>query len=167
MTNAQVRIASATESDVNVVMSLVKELAAYEKMSGDVVATEADIKRALFSNPPAAEALIARAGREVVGFALFFQSFSTFLGRRGLYLEDLFIRPAARGKGYGRRLLIELARIAVERGCGRVEWSVLDWNELAHASYRKVGARPMPEWTVWRLSGADLARLADTGPDAL
>ena len=88
-------------------------------------------------------------------------SYSTFLGRRGLYLEDLFIRPASRGKGYGRRLLIELARIAVERGCGRVEWSVLDWNDLAQSSYRKVGALPMEEWTVWRLTGADLVRLAE------
>ncbi len=164
MTTPQVRVDRATESDADVVMSLIRDLAAYEKLSDDVVATEADIRQALFTDPPAAEALIARVGEAVVGFALFFHSYSTFLGRRGLYLEDLFIRPEVRGRGYGHRLLVELARIAVERGCGRVEWSVLDWNELAKTSYRKVGARPLQEWTVWRLSGADLERLAETDP---
>ena len=157
---SQVRIDKATVADTEVILSLIRDLAAYEALSDDVVATEADIEDALFSNPPAAEALLARVDDEVVGFALFFHNYSTFLGRRGLYLEDLFIRPESRGRGYGRRLLVELARIAVERGCGRVEWSVLDWNELAQTSYRKVGARPMGEWTVWRLTGPDLDRLA-------
>ena len=158
----QLRIDRATESDTGAILSLIKELAAYEAMSDHVVATEANIAQALFGNPPTAEALLARAGDddEVVGFALFFHTYSTFLGRRGLYLEDLFIKCEARGKGYGRRLLVELARIAVTRGCGRVEWSVLDWNELAQASYRKAGAQPLNEWTVWRLAGEDLVRLA-------
>ena len=154
------RIEKASEADVGVVLSLIKDLAAYEKMSDDVVATEDDIRRSLFSASPSAEALIARLGSDAIGFALFFQNFSTFLGRPGLYLEDLYIKPAWRGRGYGRQLLAALARLAVERRCGRMEWSVLDWNELAMKSYRRVGAAPLDEWTVWRLTGSALESLA-------
>ncbi len=159
----QIRIEWASEDDLHIVMSLIRELAAYENLSHEVIASEADLRSALFSDPPAAEALIARVEDEAVGFALFFHNFSTFLGRRGLYLEDLFVKPESRGKGYGRRLLIEISRIAVERGCGRMEWSVLNWNELAKKAYRRVGARPLDDWTVWRLAKEDLEILA--GPD--
>ena len=156
----QIRIEWASEDDLQIVMSLIRELAAYENLSHEVIASEADLRSVLFSDPPAAEALIARVEDEAVGFALFFHNFSTFLGRRGLYLEDLFVKPESRGKGYGRRLLIEIARIAVERGCGRMEWSVLNWNELAKKTYRRVGARPLDDWTVWRLAKEDLEKLA-------
>ena len=154
------RIAAATPADVPLILSLIRELADYERMSDHVVATEADVKRALFGERPCAEAVIARVGDEVVGFALFFQSFSTFVGRPGLYLEDLYVRPAHRGRGIGRGLLAHLARLAVERRCGRFEWSVLDWNELAISSYRRAGAVPMDEWTVYRLTGEPLRALA-------
>ena len=154
------RIAAATPADVPLILALIRELADYERMSDHVVATEADIERALFGERPCAEAVIARVGDEVVGFALFFQSFSTFVGRPGLYLEDLYVRPAHRGRGIGRGLLAHLARLAVERGYGRFEWSVLDWNELAISSYRRAGAVPMDEWTVYRLTGEPLRALA-------
>ena len=156
----ELRIDAATVEDVAVILSLIKELAAYERMSDQVVATEADIHRCLCSDSPYAEALIARVGLDTVGFALFFHTFSTFLGRPGLYLEDLYVRPAWRDRGYGRQILAELARIALRRRCGRLEWSVLNWNERAMASYRKVGAAPMNEWTAWRLSGRKLEALA-------
>ncbi len=155
------RIAAATAADVPLILSLIRELADYERMSDHVVATEADVERALFGERPCAEAVIARVGDEVVGFALFFQSFSTFVGRPGLYLEDLYVRPAHRGRGIGRGLLAHLARLAVERGYGRFEWSVLDWNELAISSYRRAGAVPMDEWTVYRLTGEPLRALAE------
>ena len=154
------RIAAATPADVPLILSLIRELADYERMSDHVVATEADVERALFGERPCAEAVIARVGDEAVGFALFFQSFSTFVGRPGLYLEDLYVRPAHRGRGIGRGLLAHLARLAVERGYGRFEWSVLDWNELAISSYRRAGAVPMDEWTVYRLTGEPLRALA-------
>lgn len=155
------RIDAATAADVPLVLELIRELADYERLADQVVATEADVERALFGARPCAEAVIARLdGGEAAGFALFFQSFSTFLGRPGLYLEDLYVRPAHRGRGLGRRLLAHLAGIAVARGCGRFEWSVLDWNELAIASYRRAGAVPMDEWTVYRLTGEPLRALA-------
>ena len=154
------RIVAATPADVTLILSLIRELADYERMSDQVVATEADVERALFGERPCAEAVIARVGDEAVGFALFFQSFSSFVGRPGLYLEDLYVRPAHRGRGIGRGLLAHLARLAVERGCGRFEWSVLDWNELAISSYLRAGAVPMDEWTVYRLTGEPLRALA-------
>lgn len=157
---APLSISAASPADVPLILALIRELADYERMSAQVVATEADIERALFGERPCAEAVIARIGDEAVGFALFFQSFSTFVGRPGLYLEDLYVRPPHRGHGIGRRLLAHLAHIAVERGCGRFEWSVLDWNELAIASYRRAGAVPMDEWTVYRLTGEPLRALA-------
>ena len=154
------RIDAAAPADVPLVLELIRELADYERMADQVVATEADIERALFGARPCAEAVIARQGGEAAGFALFFQSFSTFVGRPGLYLEDLYVRPAHRGRGLGRRLLAHLAAVAVARGCWRFEWSVLDWNELAIASYRRAGAAPMDEWTVYRLTGEPLRALA-------
>ena len=153
-------IERATETDAAVVLSLIKDLATYEKMSDEVIATEVDVRRALSARPPSAEALIARLGGDAVGFALFFHNFSTFLGRSGLYLEDLFVKPEWRGRGVGHQLLVALARLAVARRCGRMEWSVLDWNELAMKSYRRVGAVPLDKWTVWRLTGEALESLA-------
>ena len=153
-------IRAATKDDVPLVLSLITELAEYEQMADQVVATEADLRRALFGVRPYAEAVIAELGETPVGFALFFHSFSTFLAQPGLYLEDLYVKPDFRGRGVGRRLLAHLARIAKTRGCGRFEWSVLDWNEPAIRSYRRAGATPMDEWTVYRLTGDALDRLA-------
>ena len=142
------------------ILSLIKALAEYERLAGPVHATEADLRGVLFGARPAAEVIIAYADDEPAGFALYFQSFSTFVGRPGLYLEDLFVKPEWRNKGLGRMLLARLARIAVERGYGRMEWSVLNWNETALRVYRAVGAKPMNDWTVYRLNGAALRDLA-------
>ena len=158
--NESVRIETATRSDVAVLLTLIRELAAYEHMSDQVIATETDLARALFSSRPEAEAVIAWRDNAAVGFALYFQSFSTFVGRPGLYLEDLFVRPVYRRRGIGRQLLAHLAQLAVARGCGRFEWSVLTWNKLAIGIYEKVGALPMNDWTVYRLSGNALSVLA-------
>lgn len=155
------RLAPASEQDVPLILSLIKELAAYEKLSHEVVASEDALRETLFGPHPAAEVVIAYAGDEPAGFALFFQTFSTFLGRPGLYLEDLFVMPRWRSRGLGRLLLAHLARIAVDRGYGRMEWSVLNWNETALRVYRAVGAKPMDEWTVQRLSGDSLRALAE------
>ena len=156
-----VRITSATERDVPVVLSLIKALADYERLAHEVEATEDDVRESLFGDWPSAEVVLAHVGVDVAGFALFFHNYSTFLGRRGLYLEDLFVLPAYRSRGVGRRLLSHLARLAVERKCGRMEWSVLDWNESAILFYQCIGAVPMDDWTVYRLSGDALDRLAD------
>ena len=158
---ADVRIVPATERDVPTVLSLIKALAEYEQLAHEVEATEDDIRDSLFGDWPGAEVVLAYIGSDLAGFALFFHNYSTFLGRRGLYLEDLFVLPAYRGKGVGRRLLAHLARIALERRCGRMEWWVLDWNESAIRFYRSIGALPMDDWTVYRLTGHALARLAD------
>ena len=139
----------------------VRELAEYERLAHEVVATDADMHAALFGERPVIEAVIARVDDQPVGYALFFPNFSTFLGKPGLYLEDLYVRPAARGLGVGRKLLEHLARTAVERGWGRFEWSVLDWNEPSIAFYKKMGATAMDEWTVFRLTGKSLQRLAE------
>lgn len=156
-----VRLAPAREEDVPVVLRLIAALGEYEKLSHEVTATEEPLREALFGPAPAAEVIIAWSDRdEPIGFALFFHNFSTFLARRGLYLEDLFVVPEWRGRGVGRRLLAHLARIAVERGCGRLEWAVLDWNEPAIGFYRRLGARVMDEWRICRLTGPELARLA-------
>jgi GNAT superfamily N-acetyltransferase len=155
-----VRIERATERDVSTILEMINALAVYERMSDQVVATEAGLREALFGPRPDAEVLIAYADGTPAGFALFFHNFSTFLGRRGLYLEDLFVKPEMRGSGIGKRLLAELARLAVERKCGRFEWAVLDWNEPAIGFYKKLGAEPMNEWTVFRVSGEALERLA-------
>lgn len=154
------RIHPATPADIPTILALIRELAEYERMTHDVVATEASLHDALFGPRPRAEALLASSGADVAGFALYFHNFSTFLARPGLYLEDLYVRPQWRGRGIGRALLAELARVGVERGCGRFEWSVLDWNRDAIGFYEKLGARPMSEWTVYRLTGDALHALA-------
>jgi GNAT superfamily N-acetyltransferase len=159
---AGLRIDAATERDVPVILTLIKALAEYERMSADVTADESGLRASLFGPTPAAEVVIARAGDDPVGFAVWFYNYSTFLARRGLYLEDLFVVPEWRGRGVGRALLAHLAQIALVRNCGRMEWSVLNWNEPSIGFYRSIGARPMDEWTVYRLTGDDLARLAVT-----
>jgi GNAT superfamily N-acetyltransferase len=154
------RLVSATEQDVGLIFRLIKDLAAYEKLADQVVATEQDLRTSLFGPRPAAEVIIGYAGNEPAGFAIYFQTFSTFKGRPGLYLEDLFVKPDWRRHGLGRMLLARLARIALDRGYGRLEWSVLDWNEMALRVYRAVGAVAMDDWTVYRLKGEALRSLA-------
>ena len=152
-------IRAATVDDVPVVVRLVRELATYEREPDAVVATEEHFRTALFGRDPRVHCLVAEDGGETVGFAIWFVSFSTWLGTHGIYLEDLFVRPEARGGGHGRALLTELARIAVERGYGRVEWAVLDWNVDAQGFYRSLGAMAQDEWTTWRLTGDSLREL--------
>jgi GNAT superfamily N-acetyltransferase len=154
-------IEPARPADARLIVTLVRELAEYERLLEQVVIREEDVLRDLFGERPHAEAVIARAAGEAVGFALWFHNYSTFAGRAGLYLEDLFVRPAFRGRGYGEALLRHLARVALDRGCARFEWAVLDWNEPALAFYRKLGAVPMDEWTVQRVSGDALVALAN------
>lgn len=158
------RIDPASEADVPEILALIRELAEYERLSNDVVATEEMLTRSLFGPSAHVRALVARSGDAVIGFALYFYNYSTFLGRSGIYLEDLFVRPAWRRRGVGRALLQRLARQAVAEGCGRLEWSVLDWNTPAIAFYRSIGARPMDEWTVYRLTGDALAGFAAEEP---
>jgi GNAT superfamily N-acetyltransferase len=162
MDTPAVRIVPATEHHVALLLRFIRELAVYEKLAGEVAATEDMLRASLFGPRPAAEAVLAYVGDEPVGFAVFFQTFSTFLGRPGMYLEDLYVTPAWRGHGVGRRLLAHVARAAVERGHGRMEWSVLDWNELALGVYRRIGAKPMADWTVHRLTGESLRQLAES-----
>lgn len=154
------RIRSAERADVPVIAQLIRELAEYERAPNDAIATEDGLREVLFGAEPAARVLLALENDEPVGFAVYFFNFSTWLGRPGLYLEDLFVRPVCRGKGYGRALLQRLAQIAHERGCGRMEWAVLDWNESAIGFYKKLGAAPMEEWTVFRLTSDGIAHLA-------
>jgi GNAT superfamily N-acetyltransferase len=153
----------ATPSDVDVIGELIRGLADYERMADQVAWTRAQLKHNLFGPRPYAEVLIAEddATHEVVGFALFFHNFSTFLGKPGIYLEDLFVRPAHRGKGWGKALLRELARLVVARDCGRLEWAVLDWNAPTIAFYKSLGAKAMDEWTVYRVTGEALETLAE------
>jgi GNAT superfamily N-acetyltransferase len=159
--SAGVRIREAVEDDVPLVASLIRELAAYERLLDEVRLTEEVLRDSLFGEPRYAEVAIAEdGGGEPLGFALFFHSFSTFLGRPSIYLEDLFVRSPHRGAGVGRELLRHLARLAADRGCGRLEWAVLDWNEAAISFYRRLGARPAAGWSVYRLDGDALARLA-------
>lgn len=155
-------IRSATRNDVPLILELIRDLATYERAPNDVTATEPQLHEVLFGAKPAAEVRLAFEENVAVGFAVFFHNFSTWLGKPGLYLEDLFVRPEHRGKGYGRALLVDLARIARERGCGRMEWAVLDWNDPAIQFYRKLGAKPMDEWTVFRLTGDGIAALANS-----
>lgn len=156
-----VNIRSATAADIPLILQLIRELADYEKLAHEVVATEKQLHENLFGARPQAEVVIAEWSGEPAGFALFFHNFSTFLGKRGLYLEDLFVRPAFRGKGIGKAQLQHLARIALERDCGRFEWAVLDWNEPARNFYVSLGAKPVPEWDIFRVTGEALQRLAD------
>ena len=149
----------ANENDVSIILQFIRELAEYEKLSHEVVATEEILRHWIFEEKKAEVIFALDQGREV-GFALFFHNFSTFLGRAGLYLEDLYVKPEFRGKGYGKGLLKQLAKIAVERGCGRLEWSCLDWNKPSIDFYRSLGAVPMEGWTVYRLTGDRLENMA-------
>ncbi|MGE5441305.1 MAG: N-acetyltransferase family protein [Bacteroidota bacterium] len=154
-------IKKACKSDTPLILSFIKQLAEYERMSDDVVATEELLKEVLFGNSPSAEVVLAYYNNEPAGFAIYFFNFSTFVGRPGLYLEDLFVKPALRGKGIGKALLIHLAKKAIEKKCGRFEWSVLDWNAPAINFYKSLGARPMDEWTVFRIDGEKLKSLSE------
>ena len=156
---SQVEFRRAEEKDAALILRFIWELAAYEKLVGQVVATEELLREWIFEKGKAEVLFPVENGVEV-GFALFFHNFSTFLGRAGLYLEDLYIRPEHRGKGYGKATLQKLAQVAVERGCGRLEWSCLDWNQPSIDFYLSLGAEPMEEWTVYRLSGEKLSRMA-------
>ena len=161
----QVSFRYAKETDVSLILYFIRELAEYEKMSDEVIATEELLKEWIFEKKKAEVIFAMEEGREV-GFALFFHNFSTFLGRAGLYFEDLYVRTEDRGKGYGKALLKKLAQIAVERGCGRLEWSCLDWNRPSIDFYLSLDAEPMEDWTVYRLTGDTLKKMADL-PDEI
>ena len=153
-------IRPADETDVPLILSFIRQLAEYEKLLNECVATESILRASLFGSRPSAEVLLAFSDDRPVGFAVFFHNFSTFLGRPGIYLEDLFVIPEMRGRGFGKALLVHLARLAKERNCGRLEWSVLDWNEPSIQFYKKLGAVAMNDWTVYRVTGDALNRLA-------
>jgi GNAT superfamily N-acetyltransferase len=157
----KLRLRFATEVDTGLIFDLIKALAKYERLSHEVVTDEETLRNTLFRGRKVAEVVIADYNNEPAGFALFFHNYSTFLGKPGLYLEDLFVKPEFRGNGIGRELLSCLARIAAERGCGRLEWWVLDWNDTAIRFYKSLGGQPMDEWTVFRLCGDSLTRLAE------
>lgn len=163
---ADFKIRPARVEDVPVILQLIRDLATYERAPDEVVATEERLIDVLFGERPVAEVLLAFEDESPVGFAVYFYNFSTWLGRAGLYLEDLFVKPEKRGRGYGRALLVELAKIARDRGCGRMEWAVLNWNEPAIKFYRALGAQPMHEWTVFRLTRDEIANLADAADTA-
>ena len=155
------QIRTATEADVATILRFIRDLAVYEKLEDRVVANEESIRATLFGQPRFAEVLIGEEDSKPVGFALFFHNYSTFLGRPGVYLEDLFVNPEARGKGYGKLLLARLASIAKERNCGRVEWAVLDWNTPSIDFYRSLGAISLDDWKIFRLTGESLDALAE------
>jgi GNAT superfamily N-acetyltransferase len=155
----QIRIARAEESQIPLILSFIRKLAEYERLSSKVVVDEAQLRKSLFGPHPAAEVAIASWDEQPAGFAIYFHNFSTFAGRSGIYLEDLFVDPQFRGKGIGKSLLVYLARLAEARGCARIDWAVLDWNEPAKRFYRKLGAEPMEDWTIYRLSGTELKSL--------
>ena len=159
-TPSGLKIRGATPADAALILSLIRELADYEKLAREVTATEAGLTATLFGARPSAECVIAEFDGEPAGFALFFHNYSTFLGKPGLYLEDLYVKPELRGKGLGRRLLAHLAALALSRGCGRFEWAVLDWNEPALRFYKNLGARTMDSWKIHRLTGDPLKALA-------
>ncbi len=153
----------ATIDDIPTILRMARGLADYERMSGAVTATEADLRRTLFGEPRRAEAAIGYLDGQPAGIVVFFHNYSTFLGRQGIYLEDIFVDEPFRGQGLGRVLMRYVARVAVERGCARFEWSVLNWNQPAISFYQKLGARPQSDWTVYRLTGEALERLAQSG----
>ena len=157
---AELEILPATAAHTPVILDMIRGLAVYEKLEDLMTATEAQLRDTLFSDRPGAEVILARWQSDFAGFALFFPNYSTFLAKPGIYLEDLFVKPEARGNGIGAALLRHIAKLAVERGCGRVEWSVLDWNEPSIGFYKKLGAVPMDEWTVFRLTGDALREAA-------
>ena len=158
--SSEVILRPATRADVPVLFDLIKALAEYEKLSDAVTGSAADLERDLFGDRPFAEAILAESEGRVMGWALFFHNYSTFLTQPGIYLEDLFVLPEFRGRGIGKSLIAYLAQLTVERGCGRLEWSVLDWNELAIGFYKGIGADVMPDWRICRLAGESLANLA-------
>ncbi len=160
MADPRLSLDPAGPGDAGLLLELIRELAVYERLAHEVTADEAAIRTTLFGPTRYAEALVARWDGEPVGFALWFHNYSTFVGKPGLYLEDVYVRDAMRGRGIGRAILARLAALAVERGCGRFEWAVLDWNAPSLAFYRALGARPMDDWTVFRLDGEALRRLA-------
>ena len=160
MTRTDITIAPATEADVPTIHALIRELAEYEKLTHVMTATEAALRRDLFGERRYAEVLIGRLEGRTVGYALFFHSYSTFMGKPGIYLEDIYVTPAARGKGVGKALLCDVARIARDRNCGRLEWSVLDWNTPSIEFYESLGAAPLDGWTMYRMDEATIARLA-------
>ena len=164
MPDSTVLIRAATIADVPVVLDFIKALAEYERLAHLVVADQATLREALFGAQPGAEVLLAFAGETPVGFAVFFHNFSTFLGVKGLWLEDIFVKPEHRKHGYGKALLLAVARIAHARGCGRFEWAALDWNTPAWNFYQSLGAVPMQDWTMFRVSGDALARMARMQP---
>src|SRR6266571_877753 len=161
---SDIQITEATERDAPVILDLIRQLAEYERLADKVTATEDQLRKTLFGARPAAEVLLAAVDGKTVGFAVFFATYSTFLAKPGLYLEDLFVKPHARGRGIGTTLLARLAQLAVERDCGRVEWTVLDWNEPSIGFYKSLGAIPMQGWVAYRLTGEPLARLAGKRP---
>ena len=161
----QFRIRSAQAGDAPLILNFIRELASYEKLAHEVSATERDIQDNLFGAHPRAECIIAAHAGAAIGFALYFHNFSTFLGKPGLYLEDLYVQPAFRGRGYGRKLLSHLAKLALNRGCGRFEWAVLDWNAPAIGFYQRLGAKLMTDWRINRLSGSALEKLASEASD--
>jgi len=165
MKNRNFAIRPATIRDVPIILELIRDLATYERAPHDVTATEEQLTDVLFGEKQAAEVLLAFEGDTPIGFAVFFHNFSTWLGRPGLYLEDLFVRPEHRGKGYGRALLVYLAGIACDRGCGRMEWAVLDWNAPAIDFYKKLGAAQLEEWKIFRLTRDGIAKLAAEDSD--
>jgi GNAT superfamily N-acetyltransferase len=156
----EIRIRSATERDVPLILQFIRDLAEYERLAHEVLATEDRLRASLFGPQPGAEVIFAEVEGKPAGFALFFHNYSPILAQRGLYLEDLFVRPEFRGQGVGKQLLIYLAHLAVKRECGRFEWGVLDWNEPAIRFYKSLGASPMSDWTVFRLTGEALSGLA-------
>jgi GNAT superfamily N-acetyltransferase len=162
---AAIRVVAARESDIPLLLDMARGLAAYERMPAAVTASEDDLRASLFGQRPVAEAALAYVGAEPAGMAVFFSTYSTFLGKPGLYLEDIFVEERWRGRGVGRQLMQYLARIAVDRGCARFEWAVLNWNQPAIGFYEKLGAKPQSDWTVYRLSGEPLARLAATSAE--
>jgi GNAT superfamily N-acetyltransferase len=164
MTDPPFSIRPCRPDDAETLATLIRELAVYERLEDHAKATADDLRRNLFGPRPYAEAMVAEVDGEAVGFALAFHTFSTFRGQPGLYLEDLFVRPSHRGRGIGKALIATLARLAAERGCGRLEWAVLDWNESAIAFYRSLGARPMDDWIIYRVDDEALARLASRAP---
>ena len=156
---AGVQSRSATEADVPLILQFIRDLAIYEKLEHKVIATEETVRRTLFGNPRFAEVVFAEVDGKEVGFALFFHNYSTFLGQPGIYLEDLFVKPESRGHGIGKALLAHLAKLAKERGCGRLEWAVLDWNTPSINFYKSLGAVPLSDWIVFRLTGDALENL--------
>ena len=163
--SGELEISAAKERDVPIILDFIRKLAAYEKLSHEVRATEDLLRETLFGDHPMAEVLLAHWSGEAAGFAVYFRNFSTFLARPGIYLEDIFVEPTFRGRGIGKALLARVANIAVQRGCGRLNWAVLDWNRPAIDFYRSLGAVPLGDWTVFRLTGDSLMRLAEPGKD--